>query len=130
VSPVIDPVSRTKKVTMRFNDNDTRINPGMFARVKLNTRTYENVISIPQEALVEHRGRTVVYVLNPNPDGNYTNGVPAGTPRVQMREVSSGVNVDREVEIKSGLEPGEEVVVQGQQFLTDNAPVRIIGRKV
>ena len=129
VSPVIDPVSRTKKVTMRFNDNDTRINPGMFARVKLNTRTYENVISIPQEALVEHRGRTVVYVLNPNPDGNYTNGVPAGTPRVEMREVSSGVNVDREVEIKLGLEPGEEVVVQGQQFLTDNAPVRIIGRK-
>jgi multidrug efflux pump subunit AcrA (membrane-fusion protein) len=121
VSPVVDPVSRTKKITMRFDRGDSRINAGMFARVKLNTRTYENVISIPQEALVEHRGRTVVYVLN-------TNGVPSGTPHVEMREVISGVNVDREVEIKSGLEPGEEVGVQGQQLLTDKATVRVIGR--
>ena len=134
VSPVVDPVSRTKKITMRFDTNDPRISPGMFARVKLNTRTYENVISIPQEALVEHRGRTIVYVLNVNSDPEDANepedrGVPAGTPRVHIREVSAGVNVDREVEIKTGLEPDEEVVVQGQQFLTDNAPVRIIGRR-
>jgi len=130
ISPVVDPISRTKKVTMRFDLNDSRINAGMFARVKLNTRTYENVISIPQEALIEHRGRTIVYVLNTNPDSNYANGVPVGTPRVEMREVVAGVNIDREVEIKSGLNSGEAVVVQGQQFLTDGAPVRIIGRRI
>jgi len=135
VSPVVDPVSRTKKITMRFDRqtnglSDPRINTGMFARVKLNTRTYENVISIPQDALVEHRGRTVVYVLNMNPDSNYSNGVPAGTPRVEMREVVTGVNVDREVEIKSGLHAGESIVVQGQQLLTDGAPVRVIGKRI
>jgi len=145
VSPVVDPVSRTKKITMRFDQrteasrtegsHDPRINPGMFARVKLNTRTYENVVSIPQEALVEHRGKTVVYVLNANPSGDYSNGIPASpasldnTPRVEMREVSTGANVDREVEIKIGLEQGEAVVVQGQQLLTDGAFVRVIGRR-
>jgi multidrug efflux pump subunit AcrA (membrane-fusion protein) len=128
VSPVVDPVSRTKKITMRFDRNDTRINPGMFARVKLNTRTYPNVVSIPQEALVEHRGRTIVYVLNANADSD--SNEEAGMPRVEMREVNTGVNVDREVEIRSGLEPGEAVVVQGQQFLTDGVPVRVIGRKI
>jgi len=121
VSPVVDPISRTKKITMRFDNNDTRINSGMFARVKLNTRTYENVVSIPQEALVEHRGRTVVYVLGTAAEG---------TSHVEMRDVIAGVNVDREVEIKNGLEPGESVVVQGQQLLTDGAPVRVIGRKI
>jgi multidrug efflux pump subunit AcrA (membrane-fusion protein) len=126
VSPVVDPVSRTKKITMRFDRNDQRINPGMFARVKLNTRTYPNVVSVPLEALVEHRGRTVVYVLNANADSD--SNEEAGTPRVEMREVNIGVNVDREVEIRSGLEPGETVVVQGQQFLTDGVPVRVIGR--
>jgi multidrug efflux pump subunit AcrA (membrane-fusion protein) len=130
VSPVIDPASRTRKITLRFDRHDPRIISGMFARVRLNTRTYENVVSIPQEAIVEHRGRTVVYVLNVNPEGDYANGVPEGTPRVEMREVVTGVNVDREVEIISGLEPGEEVVVQGQQFLTDGAPVRVIGRRI
>ena len=126
VSPVVDPVSRTKTITLRFNDRAQRVSPGMFARVRLNTRTYGNVVSIPQEALLEHRGRTVVYVLNSNIDVNYG----AGTPFVEMREVTAGVTVDRETEIRSGLAPGEAVVVQGQQFLTDGAPVRVIGRTI
>ena len=121
VSPIVDPVSRTKKITMRFDQNDSRINTGMFARVKLNTRTYENVISIPQEALVENRGRTIVYVLSENIEGN---------PCVELREVTIGVNVDREVEIKNGLVSGETVIIQGQQFLTDGAPVRVIGKRL
>jgi len=125
VSPVVDPVSRTKKITLRFDRqtnglNDPRINTGMFARVKLNTRTYENVISIPQEALVEHRGKTVVYVLSTGSEDE---------PCVEMREVIAGVIIDREVEIKSGLKAGESVVVQGQQFLTDGALVRVIGKR-
>jgi multidrug efflux pump subunit AcrA (membrane-fusion protein) len=135
LSPVVDPVSRTKRITLRFDQPDPRINPGMFARIKLNTRTYENVVSVPQEALVEQRGRTVVYVLytaqqDEDSGREYYNGAPAGTPRVEMREVISGVIVDREAEIKSGLTPGEIVVVQGQQFLTDGAPVRVIGRRL
>jgi len=119
VSPVVDPVSRTKKITLRFNRNDSRINPGMFVRVKLNTRTYKDVISIPFEALVDHRGQTVVYVLETGDE-----------LRVQMRDVDVGVNVDSEVEIKAGVAPGEEVVVQGHQFLTDGAQVRVIGRSL
>ena len=122
LSPVLDPVSRTKKITLRFDRNDSRINPGMFARVKLNTRSYVNVVSVPQEAVIEHRGKTVVYVLDADPLG--------AAPQVQAREVAVGVNVDREVEIKEGLKPGEAVVVQGQQFLTDGAPVRVIGRRI
>jgi len=119
ISPVVDPVSRTKRVTLRFDQTDRRINPGMFARVRLNTRTYENVISIPQEALLEHRGRTVVYILNTKNDG---------TSYVEMREVIPGVTINRETEIRSGIIESEEVVVQGQQFLADGVPVRVIGR--
>ena len=121
ISPLVDPVSRTKKITLRFVNRDQRINPGMFARIKLNTRTYENVVSIPEEALVEHRGRTVVYILE-------TDEIADGMPKVRMREVTAGVNVDGEVEIKKGLNAGEMVVVQGQQFLTDGASVRVLGR--
>ncbi|MDR1301044.1 MAG: efflux RND transporter periplasmic adaptor subunit [Treponema sp.] len=119
LSPVLDPASRTKKVTLRFMAHDRRINPGMFARVKLNTRIYQNVVSIPQEALVENRGSPVVYVLDTNGAGE--------TARVYTREVVAGVNIDGETEIKEGLSAGEPVVVQGQQFLTNGAQVRVIG---
>ncbi|MDR2476817.1 MAG: efflux RND transporter periplasmic adaptor subunit [Treponema sp.] len=115
LSPVVDPASRTKSITLRFINEDPRINPGMFARLKLNTRTYENVISIPQDAVVQIRGSTAVFVLSETAD------------QVSIREVSLGVTVDGEVEIKSGLNAGDKVVVQGQQFLTGGAAVRVLG---
>jgi multidrug efflux pump subunit AcrA (membrane-fusion protein) len=115
LSPVVDPASRTKSITLRFVNEDPRVNPGMFARLKLNTRTYENVISIPQDAVVQIRGSTAVFVLSDTAD------------QVNIREVSIGVTVDGEVEIKNGLSPGDKVVVQGQQFLTDGAAVRVLG---
>ena len=132
LSPVVDPMSRTKRVILTFDGtaHQQRVSPGMFARLRLNTRTYANVVSVPQEAVVEQRGRTVVFVLNDNNAGNEANDVPAGTPFVELREVSVGVNVNRELQILSGLLPGEAVVVQGQQFLTDSAPVRVLGRAI
>jgi RND family efflux transporter MFP subunit len=121
VSPVVDPNSRTKKIIFTFTKEDDRIDAGMFARIKLNTRTYTNVVTIPAEALVELRGRTGVYVLESGLDG---------VDGVRFCEVSAGVTVDGETEIRSGIESGMAVVVQGQQFLTDGAKVRIIGRNV
>jgi multidrug efflux pump subunit AcrA (membrane-fusion protein) len=115
LSPVVDPTSRTKSIILRLINEDTRVNPGMFARLKLNTRTYENVISIPQDAVVQIRGSTAVFILSD------TGG------EVHIREVSLGVTVDGEVEIKSGLSAGDKVVVQGQQFLTDGVAVRVLG---
>jgi multidrug efflux pump subunit AcrA (membrane-fusion protein) len=120
LSPVVDPVSRTKQIILRFSREDPRINPGMFARIKLNTRTYQDVVSIPEDAVVENRGTTVAYVVSPGNEGEET---------VRMREIETGVSVDGEVEIKNGLESGEAVVVQGQQFLSDGAGVRVIGNK-
>jgi multidrug efflux pump subunit AcrA (membrane-fusion protein) len=119
LSPVVDPLSRSKSITLRFAREDRRVNAGMFARIKLNTRSYEKVISIPQEAVVENRGLPAVFVLSSLKD--------EGTGQVSMREVSTGVTVDGETEIKSGINAGEKVVVQGQQFLTDGAAVRLLG---
>jgi multidrug efflux pump subunit AcrA (membrane-fusion protein) len=115
VSPVLDANSRTKRIVLNFTAQDRRINAGMFAGIKLNTRNYKNVIAIPSEAVVELRGVNGVYTLD------------APEERAFFREISEGVTVDGETEIRSGLEAGALVVVQGQQFLTDGAKVRVIG---
>ncbi|MDR1986858.1 MAG: efflux RND transporter periplasmic adaptor subunit [Treponema sp.] len=129
LSPVLDPVSRTKPITLRFIREDPRINPGMFARIKLKTRTYSQVIAIPEEGITENRGSALVYVVSP--DNAPASALPddKGAATVHIREISAGVSVDGEVEIQKGLNAGEAVVVQGQQFLTDGARVRVIGRK-
>jgi RND family efflux transporter MFP subunit len=126
VSPIVDANSRTKRIVLVFTGRDNRINAGMFANIKLNTRNYKNVITVPAEAVVEVRGVSGVYALDHgDPDGSLE-----GTSERQasFREVTAGVTVDGETEIRSGIEVGTAVVIQGQQFLTDGAKVRVIGR--
>jgi multidrug efflux pump subunit AcrA (membrane-fusion protein) len=115
VSPIVDATSRTKRIVLDFTVQDRRINAGMFAGIKLNTRNYKNVIAVPAEAVVEVRGVNGVYALDDPGE------------RVHFREITAGVTVDGETEIRSGLEAGMLVVVQGQQFLTGGAKVRVIG---
>ncbi|MDR1175649.1 MAG: efflux RND transporter periplasmic adaptor subunit [Treponema sp.] len=113
IAPVLDPVSRTKMITLSFDRPDSRINAGMFARIALTTGTYDNIIVVPAEALIDRFGVTAVYVLN---------GSRAG-----LREVSTGVTIDRLTEIRSGIVSGEKVIVQGQQFISDGSVVRVAG---
>jgi RND family efflux transporter MFP subunit len=111
VSPVLDPASRTKKIVLTFQKTDSRINAGMFARIKLNTRTYPNVVAGPAAAVFEQFGAKYVYVTNDNV--------------VTLRQVSAGVSINGLTEIKDGIDAGEMVVIQGQQFLADGAAVLV-----
>jgi HlyD family secretion protein len=43
------------------------------------------------------------------------------------RDVRLGLAGDGQVEVLSGLEPGEQVVVAGASLLSDGARVRIVG---
>jgi multidrug efflux pump subunit AcrA (membrane-fusion protein) len=113
IAPVLDPVSRTKMITLAFDRPDSRINAGMFARLALTTGTYDNIIVVPVEAVIDHFGVTAAYVLN---------GILA-----ELREVSTGVTIDRLTEIRSGIASGEKVIVQGQQFISDGSVVRVAG---
>jgi multidrug efflux pump subunit AcrA (membrane-fusion protein) len=116
VSPVVDPVARTKKIILEFDKKDSRISSGMFANVRLSTRSYQNVVSIPAVALVNVRGVAGVYVVTGD--------------TVTFVETETGVTVDAETEIKTPLNEGDIVVTQGQQFLSNNARVKIIGESI
>jgi multidrug efflux pump subunit AcrA (membrane-fusion protein) len=119
VSPVLDAASRTKLVTLIFDRNDSRINAGMFARIKLNTRTYDDVLTVPVEAVVNKHGEPRVYVLRNN---------AAGLPYAEPRMVEIGVTLNGWTEIRSGLDEGDAVLVQGQQLLSGGETVRVIAR--
>ncbi|MDR2897200.1 MAG: efflux RND transporter periplasmic adaptor subunit, partial [Spirochaetaceae bacterium] len=108
VSPVVDQNSRAKKIVLSFNREDSRINAGMFAQIKLNTRTYADRITVPSDSIVELRGNTYVYVFD-------------GIDTVTLREIAVGVTVDDVSEITEGLSEGEVIITQGQQFLSNNA---------
>jgi multidrug efflux pump subunit AcrA (membrane-fusion protein) len=118
VSPVVDNVSRTKLINLRFDQNDNRVSPGMFARLRLNTRTYPNVLSIPAEAVSSIRGVDTVFVIAMN---------EMGQTIAERREVIKGVTLQGWTEIRTGLNEGEAIIVQGQQLLSGGESVRILG---
>jgi len=110
ISPAADPRGRTFQVKVRPDDQDGRLRQGMFAQVKIITQQKDNALTVPKEALLNRSGQTVLFVLKGD--------------AVQMRPVKVGITGNSTAEILSGLDPGEEVVVSGQNDLHDGDKVR------
>ena len=109
---MLDNVSRTKLITLAFTRNDSRINAGMFARLRINTRTYDDVLAVPSEAVVTKRGESAVYVVRSGETGTVA----------ERRLLKPGVSLDGWTEAAS-LTEGEAVIVQGQQLLSGGETV-------
>jgi multidrug efflux pump subunit AcrA (membrane-fusion protein) len=118
VSPILDSASRTKLISLSFDKKDSRINAGMFARVRINTRTYGDVLTVPAEAVMSLHGIDMVYVSK----NNLTGAV------AEVRMVTPGVTLDGWTEIRAGLSEGEAVIVQGQQLLSGGEAIRALAR--
>jgi Cu(I)/Ag(I) efflux system membrane fusion protein len=104
--PELDPMSRTLRVRLVFDNPDLALKPNMFADVVIYGGPKRDVLKIPAEALIATGEReSVVTVL--------------GDGRFQPVDVVTGMQRAGEVEILSGLEEGDEIVVSGQ-FLIDS----------
>jgi len=119
LSPVLDPASRTLRIRLRILPGsggrvDPRILAGMFATVSLVTNSRTDVPVIPRPALIKTYGTWIVFV------------VPKDSSVARRKEVVLGLEDETRVEIISGLEVGEQLVSEGQNFLTDGDPVRIV----
>ncbi len=82
--------------------NNGRIAPGAFAEIYLIGQKRDNVISVPREALVEMQGNKYIYVRLHDHDDMY-----------EKRLVRTGASDGIRVEILSGLNEGENVVLKG-----------------
>jgi RND family efflux transporter MFP subunit len=92
---------------------DSGLRPGMFARAEIATGD-ASVLAIPIEAVVlRDGGQPAVFVL------------PPGRDRVVLRPITTGARRDGMVEVRSGLAPGERVVLAGAGFLADGDRVRV-----
>jgi membrane fusion protein (multidrug efflux system) len=111
ISPIVESETGTVKVTI-VADTDRRLRPGMFARVYVEAERREGTLVVPKAALsLESIGDTI-YVAVDN--------------KASRREVSLGFRQGDEVEILSGVEAGEQVVVVGQDGLSDGTPLQIM----
>jgi len=123
INPVVDPESRTGRVTVLLANPDHRIKPGMYAEVSLDAEALPDRLLVPRSAILERgegRRRTMLFVYEE--DGS--RGL------AKWRYVTTGRENELYVEIVPGgegiVEPGEVVLVDGHHYLAHDTPVRIV----
>jgi len=79
----------------------------MFANVQIVTDVNRAAISIPQSAVLNDEGKSIVFVAQ---DNGY-----------QKRQVQAGIKNNDQVEIVDGLNAGDKVVVKGNYLLLEQS---------
>jgi len=113
IRPGVDTASRSVTVIVDFQ-NPGAWRPGASARAELVLGVRENSMLLPQVAVVRRPAGDVVYVLSGD--------------SVEERLVQRGERQGRMVEVLSGLNGGEQIVVDGAGFLTHGTRVEVAER--
>ena len=124
INPVVNPRTRTARVTVVLPNPDGAVKPGMYARVRIAARLYADRTIVPREAILERDNRTLVFVFEPEAP-NSSEGLAKWT------YVSTGLENEDFAEIVPGegttmLEPGQLVLTEGHYTLIHDARVRVV----
>jgi RND family efflux transporter MFP subunit len=100
IGAVIDEQTRATKVIFQLPNDGRALRLGMQANVRLDAGEQVTAMMIPKEAVLEHEGKKIVYVL-------------LSGEEFERREVTIGDELSGKVAVLSGLNKGERVVTQG-----------------
>lgn len=114
IEPRIDLATRTIRLRARAENPGGRIFPGAFATVELALREIPEAIFVPAGALIAGLNQQTVFVN----DGG----------KAQIRVVQTGLRLDRDVQVTSGITTGDEVITSGQLQLRPGVPVTPMAR--
>lgn len=106
----VDAVTRAVTVIATVPNDEELLKPGMFLTVGLEKKR-DNVLLIPEEALVPRDGRQYVFVVE---DG-----------KAVEREVALGGRAPGLAEIRSGLDSGALVITEGTQRVRTGGAVQV-----
>jgi multidrug efflux system membrane fusion protein len=113
----VDVQTGTVKAKARFANTDQKLFPSQFVNLRLEVRNIKNAVVVPVTALRHGATGDFVYVLN------------AAERTVALRTVTRGQATVDKVEIKTGLQAGEQVITEGADRLKDGAKVILPGDK-
>ena len=104
-------MARLYDLELLVSNPDGRILPGMFARVELVKAVFKQALAIPLYAVITQGDERFVYV---DKDG-----------KAEKRPVELGVLFGWQVQVKTGLMPGERVIVVGHRFLNNGQAIEV-----
>jgi membrane fusion protein (multidrug efflux system) len=112
ISELADPDTRTTRLEITVDNRDHQLRSGQIVRARLTRRVLTDVIMIPLESVIPLEQGRVVYVVN------------AG--HAVRRDVELGIIKGRSVQVLSGVQAGDQLIVAGHRYVGPGQPVAII----
>ncbi len=110
VGSAVDPASRTFPIEVELNNAEGRLKPSMVATVAVRRARIERALVVPRAALQRDEDGQSLYVA-----------VRTDSAIVaQRRIVTVGPGYGNDIVVERGLQPGDEVIVVGQNNVTEN----------
>ncbi len=118
ISPTVNPQSQSVLVKAVFDNRDKKLRQNQVVRVRL-VWDRRPGLKVPITAISRQAGRNFVYVLETITTEGKTKTI------AKQKPIELGKIVKNQQEVLSGLQPQEQVIVSGIQFLTDGAEVKV-----
>lgn len=115
IAPVVDSESGTFRVISAFEGGGV-LQPGMFGRLRIDYDNRADALVVPRVALLDDEGDPAVFLVRAD--------------KVARTPVKLGYMDGAWAEIRSGIRPGDEVVVAGKTALRDGSVVQVLDRPV
>jgi multidrug efflux system membrane fusion protein len=112
VDSVVDPTTGSVKLRALFDNKDNKLFPAQFVNIRLLVDTLHNQTVVPVAAIQRGADGSFVFVVTPE-------------KTVTQRNVTTGVQDGNNIQILSGVKPGDTVVIDGADRLRDGADVEI-----
>jgi len=114
LSKTADPMARLYNLDLELENSAGDILPDMFTRVEIIKKELPDGLSIPLYSVISRNDDQIVYIVQEN--------------RAKARSVKLGLLEGWRVEVREGLEAGEDVVVVGHRSLNDGEAVKVVKR--
>jgi RND family efflux transporter MFP subunit len=114
LAPVLDPATRTAEMEVEVPNPQSRLKPGMYARVQFVVAERADALTVPRNALVDLEGARGVFVV----DGK----------TARFKPVQTGIVDGEAVEVTDGLADNTTVITLGSASLRDGDPIVIAGQ--
>lgn len=113
IGVVADPLSRTYEVKIKIPNPNFALKPGMVCDVNLTLNRNQKGITVPFQAIDrDNNNQTYVYVVDT-------------TQTAHKRRIQVGNYQNNHIEVLSGIQSGERVVIEGIQNLSDNCKIAL-----
>ena len=107
IDPEVTAETRTARVRVEVRNPERRLRLGMFADLQLgDAGGGDSTVLVPREAVQLLGDRSVVYLVDKTQPGRFIE-----------REIALGRSTNDNVEVLSGLRPGDDVVAEGSFFI-------------